>query len=1339
MDDRRASTSSDLGAADEEEDHIRVICRVRPPQVREGRSSALGLRTCLTVNETSKTVTLKQASGPKVFTFDHSISENASQESVFHLAGKPATRACIQGYNGTVFCYGQTGSGKTYTMFGPNVDACDSGDDQRGLVPRVLEYLFAHVAREERRNGGAVTHLCRCSFYEIFNERVFDLLDSDSGCSLGGLQTREDMKKGVYVEGLTEEAVDSPHQAYEVLTRGYRNRHVGETAMNRESSRSHAVFTVILESREVDAVDGITRSRCASFNLVDLAGSERQGQTGATGDRLKEASSINKSLSALGNVINALVSGRTRYVPYRDSRLTFLLRDSLGGNAKTFLVACTSPNDENFAETLSTLKFAQRAKMIKNKAIVNENTSGTVEALQKQLRTLRQELLTARAVMSSTGTSLPPSLQSFSSEDSSPSVAYAAAVRRTEKLLQEALERSLYMEQARDLAEKMAGNVQATVDRLEQNLLHEKMVRKMKESQIQRLMKKTAASAAAGTTEEELRSEIEALRKEMEQVPAEAIKWRAAAENAQAQLDALLDEKQGLGMWVEDREKTFATALEEQLKAILVEKAELEAKLYGGGGGGREGGREGAAGGAAQAVSAQSQLQVKLTLVERKMEGLEGENKVLKADRDFNMALLQERIDTTQSSESQAQAAKQDVEVQLASACKDNAILLQRLRETTTEADTVAARQQATEASLQVLTKEVEQELRPRLLTLEKELNESTAALAACQQTLQEKGEEMGRAVDDHDKAFAAITEKQALEIQQLRTTIDEEARRVQTLRAEKEEVASLFSNLQEEHDTLTQLLEFTQGKNTEMEAAMATLQAKTQALGKEKTQLESAWEVANAQICELESQLDKAGGDAAAAAEERQALRELEGVNQTLLLEKLQLQETAEGLRSDLGLAKTAQEQAGKEAGRAAQVLTDLGEQVGRLRGELAEAQAKEQAAKAEAEGLTQEREDLLARANEAEESQAEMGEEMMAYLDEITMLKTRLHEGERAQGEKVREMELALKAMEKEVGEKGAQLVVLEAEVVALRKQLEEQQAADYDAKAAMEAELARKLQMAEWEHTQAMARVQQELADAAVRGAEAARFKAVLGSSQAELEMLKVSVKEKEGMLVVMRMEKEAAEEQGRNLGKQLGEALARERDAEDWKEEKIRWEAEVARAREMEKEAFERCEMVEQENVKMGREVEGLQVELEELKSVNVKLVGHANSRQKIQLHSKLKEELMELSRRFKVLEEENYSLKVKVSGEGEREGETKAPNSSSSSSSSSSSKGKSTNNSNSSSGEPVALSNVTNTGARRAARKKVAGASAAGGAAAVAKKKAVGLEALAAEDSEEVDA
>ena len=1012
---------------------------------------------------------------------------------------------------------------------------------------------------------------------------------------------------------------------------------------------------------------------------------------------------------------------------------------------------------------------------IKNKAVVNENTSGTVEALQKQLRALRQELLTARAV----GTfplSLPPSSSSDDpSSSSTTTAATAAAVRRTEELLREALERSLHMEQARDLAEKMAGNVQATVDRLEQNLLHEKMVRKLKESQIQRHLKK-ATAATVGTTEEELRSEIEALRKEMEQVPAEAIKWRAAAENAQAQLDALLDDKEGLGMWVDDREKTFATALEEQLKATLVEKAELEARLYGGEGGG-EGGREGGRAGrrlsdggmnrlreaemrtvqleeelllatrqgeeseaalaearaqAAQAVSAQSQLQVKLTLVERRMEGLDGENKVLKADRDFNMALLQERIDDTQSSESQAQAAKQDVEAQLASACKDNTILLQRLKETATEAGTVAARQQAVEAALLVLAEEVEQQLRPRLFALEKELSESAAGLTACQLELREKGEEIQRVVENYQDVMAAAAAKHAQEVQQLRTAADEEAGRVQALRAEKEEVAFLLANLQEEHDTLTQLLEFTQGKNSEIEAEMATLQKETEALNKEKSRVESAWEDAKAQISELESQLDKAGGDAAAAAEERQALRALERVNQALLQERSQLLETAEVLRSDLSLAKAAQEQAGKEAARAAQVLTDLGEQVGRLRGELAEAQAKEQAAKAEVEGLRLEREDLVVRANEAEESQAEMGEEMMAYLDEITMLKTRLHEGERVQGEKVREMEAALKRVEKEVGEKGARVVVLEGEVVGLQRRLEEQQAADYDAKAAMEEELKRKLQEAKWGHTQAMATVQQELAEAAARGAEAARFKAALGSSQTEVEMLRASVSEKEGVLLVVRREKEGAEERGEGLAKQLGEALARERDAADWKEEKVRWEAEMARAREMEKEAFERCEMAEQEKERLGREVEGLQIELEELKSVNVKLVGHANSRQKIQLHSKLKEELMELSRKCKVLEEENYSLKVKVSGGGEKEGENKVP--SSSSSSSSSSKGKSSN----TRAEPAALGNVTNTGARRPTRTAAAEA-AATGAAVAAKKKAVGLEALAAEDPEEVDA
>ncbi|CAN0014004.1 unnamed protein product, partial [Ectocarpus sp. 13 AM-2016] len=181
----------------------------------------------------------------------------------------------------------------------------------------------------------------------------------------------------------------------EVLHRGFRNRHVGETAMNRESSRSHAVFTLVIQATEVVEDEGLTRSRVARFNLVDLAGSERQKDTQVLGERLKEASNINKSLSTLGQVINALVeksTGRFRHVHYRDSKLTFLLRDSLGGNSKTMLVAALSPADQNFGETLSTLKFAQRAKMIKNQAVKNEDTSGSFDALRREVTTLRQKL-----------------------------------------------------------------------------------------------------------------------------------------------------------------------------------------------------------------------------------------------------------------------------------------------------------------------------------------------------------------------------------------------------------------------------------------------------------------------------------------------------------------------------------------------------------------------------------------------------------------------------------------------------------------------------------------------------------------------------------------------------------------------------------------------------------------------------------------------------------------------------------------------------------------------------------------------------------------------------------
>ncbi len=275
--------------------------------------------------------------------------------------------------------------------------------NQRGLIPRTFEYLFECIRGEEeisRQNASAQADerefLCKCSYVEIYNESIYDLLDMSAlgtTCIL-----REDIKRGVYIEGAREEIITSPAEAYEVYERGSLNRHVAETSMNRESSRSHSVFTLFIQSKQ--RVGEIVDVRESRFNLVDLAGSERQQATGTTGQRLKEAGNINKSLLALSNVINALVEishGRPRHVHYRDSKLTFLLRDSLGGNSKTVIIANVSPSASFYPETLSTLKFAQRAKLIKNKAVVNKDIQGNVLQLQAEIQRLQHELYLARS------------------------------------------------------------------------------------------------------------------------------------------------------------------------------------------------------------------------------------------------------------------------------------------------------------------------------------------------------------------------------------------------------------------------------------------------------------------------------------------------------------------------------------------------------------------------------------------------------------------------------------------------------------------------------------------------------------------------------------------------------------------------------------------------------------------------------------------------------------------------------------------------------------------------------------------------------------------------------
>ncbi|KAK2640883.1 hypothetical protein Ddye_022646 [Dipteronia dyeriana] len=375
-------------------DHnVQVIIRIRPLSGSE--ISVQGYGKCVR-QESCQTVTWKGHPESR-FTFDLVADENVSQEKLFKVAGLPMVDNCMGGYNSCMFAYGQTGSGKTHTMLGDIEGGSQRHSVNCGMTPRVFECLFSRIQKEKNeRKDEKIRFTCKCSFLEIYNEQILDLLDPSSN----NLQIREDTKKGVYVENLKEIEVTSARDVIQQLIQGAANRKVAATNMNLASSRSHSVFTCIIESKWES--QGVIHHRFARLNLVDLAGSERQKSSGAEGERLKEATNINKSLSTLGLVIMNLVNisnGKSLHVPYRDSKLTFLLQDSLGGNSKTTIIANISPSSCCSLETLSTLKFAQRAKFIKNNAIVNEDASGDVIAMRIQIQQLKKEVSHLRGLV----------------------------------------------------------------------------------------------------------------------------------------------------------------------------------------------------------------------------------------------------------------------------------------------------------------------------------------------------------------------------------------------------------------------------------------------------------------------------------------------------------------------------------------------------------------------------------------------------------------------------------------------------------------------------------------------------------------------------------------------------------------------------------------------------------------------------------------------------------------------------------------------------------------------------------------------------------------------------
>ncbi|KAI9209831.1 P-loop containing nucleoside triphosphate hydrolase protein [Polychytrium aggregatum] len=338
--------------------NIRVVCRFRPQNSREIKEGGVHI---VSFSEDMTTVNVESKEYPGTYAFDRIFDWDTNQAQVFEYAASAVVEDVMKGYNGTIFAYGQTGSGKTHTMMGNMED-----EEYKGLTPRLVESIFATIYNAPSNLEFTV----KVSYMEIYNEKVRDLLNPQND----NLPIHEEKSRGVYVKGLLESFVGSVAEVYEAMRRGQAARVVGYTNMNAESSRSHSIFVIQVGLKNL--TDGSQRT--GKLYLVDLAGSEKVGKTGATGQTLEEAKKINKSLSALGMVINALTDGKSSHIPYRDSKLTRILQESLGGNSRTTLIINCSPSSFNEAETVSTLRFGMRAKTIKNKAKVNAELS-TVE------------------------------------------------------------------------------------------------------------------------------------------------------------------------------------------------------------------------------------------------------------------------------------------------------------------------------------------------------------------------------------------------------------------------------------------------------------------------------------------------------------------------------------------------------------------------------------------------------------------------------------------------------------------------------------------------------------------------------------------------------------------------------------------------------------------------------------------------------------------------------------------------------------------------------------------------------------------------------------------------
>ena len=399
---------------------IKCYIRCKPQNISTNDLPLSDSSKFISISEDKTRITIKPISNKpitdNVFILDHIFPEDTTQEKIFTEIGLKNIEYIFNGYNCTIFCYGQTGSGKTHTILGPLDELYEDKSQLHGLLPRILSFIFNNndkikeYIKGDNEGISDVKIALKCSCLELYQEHFIDLLspnikntfsdntsvsdDKEDNINTKSerLNIREDPKRGMYVENITEIIIDNISTAKELIITGLKNRHVAPNDINLESSRSHLIFT-LFATIMYTLPSGEMITKFSRLHCIDLAGAERQySRAPCKGARLKESGMINKSLSTLGNVINALTDkdgGKTKYVPFRDSKLTYFLKDSLGGNAKTTIIGTISQSVFHVNETLSTLKFVKRAKEIKNEIRMNEETEETVVLLRKEIMRLK--------------------------------------------------------------------------------------------------------------------------------------------------------------------------------------------------------------------------------------------------------------------------------------------------------------------------------------------------------------------------------------------------------------------------------------------------------------------------------------------------------------------------------------------------------------------------------------------------------------------------------------------------------------------------------------------------------------------------------------------------------------------------------------------------------------------------------------------------------------------------------------------------------------------------------------------------------------------------------------